>query len=106
MGMAIDPGAFRAAMARFPGAVTIITARHGSERRGITATAVCSVTADPPIVWLCVLLAIPGFAGWGAAPFVHRLFFRRKSERLAPLMDLKYDELYSVCEKGNRLMNS
>jgi flavin reductase (DIM6/NTAB) family NADH-FMN oxidoreductase RutF len=35
---------FRAAMARFPGAVTIVTARHGAERRGITATAVCSVT--------------------------------------------------------------
>ena len=54
MGMAIDPGAFRAAMARFPGAVTIITARHGSERRGITATAVCSVTADPPSLLVCV----------------------------------------------------
>lgn len=54
MGMEVEPGAFRAAMARFPGAVTIITARHGTERRGITATAVCSVTADPPSLLVCV----------------------------------------------------
>jgi flavin reductase (DIM6/NTAB) family NADH-FMN oxidoreductase RutF len=54
----VDPGLFRAAMARFPGAVTIITARHGpehgKERRGITATAVCSVSTDPPSLLACV----------------------------------------------------
>lgn len=46
---------FRAAMARFPGAVTLVTARTAEgERRGITATAVCSVTADPPSVLVCL----------------------------------------------------
>ena len=54
MGMAIDVASFRAAMARFPGAVTIVTARAGDERRGITATAVCSVTADPPSLLVCL----------------------------------------------------
>ena len=54
MGMGIDHATFRAAMARFPGAVTIITARHGTERRGITATAVCSVSAEPPSLLVCV----------------------------------------------------
>ena len=54
MGMGIDHATFRAAMARFPGAVTIITARHGDERRGITATAVCSVSAEPPSLLVCV----------------------------------------------------
>lgn len=52
--MALDPQAFRAAMARFPGAVTIVTALQGNERRGITATAVCSVTADPPSLLVCL----------------------------------------------------
>lgn len=51
---ALDAAAFRAAMARFPGAVTIVTALHGAERRGITATAVCSVTADPPSLLVCL----------------------------------------------------
>ncbi len=42
-------------MARFPGAVTVVTARTSEgERRGITATAVCSVTADPPSVLVCL----------------------------------------------------
>lgn len=52
---AIPRDQFRAAMARFPGAVTIVTARTArGERRGITATAVCSVTADPPSVLVCL----------------------------------------------------
>lgn len=54
---AIDTQSFRAAMARFPGAVTIVTARAGAgpdTRRGITATAVCSVTADPPSLLVCL----------------------------------------------------
>lgn len=53
----IDTQSFRAAMARFPGAVTIVTARAGSgpaARRDITATAVCSVTADPPSLFVCL----------------------------------------------------
>lgn len=42
-------------MARFPGAVTLVTARTDSgDRRGITATAVCSVAADPPSVLVCL----------------------------------------------------
>ncbi len=50
----IDAASFRAAMARFPGAVTIVTALAGTQRRGITATAVCSVTADPPSLLVCL----------------------------------------------------
>ncbi|KAF0173250.1 MAG: nitrilotriacetate monooxygenase component B protein [Rhodobacteraceae bacterium] len=50
----IDAADFRTAMARFPGAVTIVTALSGTERRGITATAVCSVTADPPSLLVCL----------------------------------------------------
>ncbi len=50
----IEASAFRAAMARFPGAVTIVTTGQGGGRRGITATAVCSVTADPPSLLVCL----------------------------------------------------
>lgn len=62
--MAVDPASFRAAMARFPGAVTIITTRAGDGGwRGITATAVCSVTADPPSLLVCVNRATGTCAG-------------------------------------------
>lgn len=54
MSICVDPDSFRSAMARFPGAVTVITALDGAERRGITATAVCSVSVEPPSLLACV----------------------------------------------------
>jgi flavin reductase (DIM6/NTAB) family NADH-FMN oxidoreductase RutF len=54
MGVPVDADSFRAAMARFPGAVTIVTTAGGGERRGVTATAVCSVSADPPSLLVCL----------------------------------------------------
>ncbi len=54
MSMAISPDVFRDAMSRFPGVVTLVTTCDGDERRGITATAVCSVTADPPSLLVCL----------------------------------------------------
>lgn len=54
MGMGISADIFREAMSRFPGVVTLVTTREGAERRGITATAVCSVTAEPPSLLVCL----------------------------------------------------
>lgn len=45
---------FRAGMGRLAGAVTIITAGHGATARGLTATAVCSVSIGPPTLLVCV----------------------------------------------------
>jgi flavin reductase (DIM6/NTAB) family NADH-FMN oxidoreductase RutF len=41
-------------MRRVPAAVTILTAQFEREANGLTATAVCSVTADPPQILACV----------------------------------------------------
>lgn len=54
MAAPVDPASFRAAMARFPGAVTVVTTGQGAGRRGITATAVCSVTTEPPSLLVCL----------------------------------------------------
>lgn len=54
MSAPVDANSFRNAMARFPGAVTVVTSLAKGERRGITATAVCSVTADPPSLLVCL----------------------------------------------------
>lgn len=45
---------FLEAMALLTGAVTIITAGTGDDRRGLTATAVCSLSADPATILVCV----------------------------------------------------
>jgi flavin reductase (DIM6/NTAB) family NADH-FMN oxidoreductase RutF len=39
---------FRSAMRRLAGGVTLVTAGQGESRRGLTATAVCSLSMDPP----------------------------------------------------------
>ena len=45
---------FRAAMRNLAGAVNIITSKHGEQLAGMTATAVCSVCADPPTLLVCI----------------------------------------------------
>jgi flavin reductase len=45
---------FKLGMRLLAGAVNIITSAHGGRRYGMTATAVCSVTADPPTVLVCI----------------------------------------------------
>jgi flavin reductase (DIM6/NTAB) family NADH-FMN oxidoreductase RutF len=45
---------FRKAMRRLTSAVTVITTAHDERRYGMTATAVTSVSADPPSLLICV----------------------------------------------------
>lgn len=45
---------FKQAMRAFAGAVTLITSSHAGHRYGMTATAVCSVSADPPTLLVCI----------------------------------------------------
>lgn len=45
---------FRNAMRLFVGGVTLLTTAEGSARRGLTATAVCSLSTRPPRLLACV----------------------------------------------------
>jgi flavin reductase (DIM6/NTAB) family NADH-FMN oxidoreductase RutF len=45
---------FKSAMRQVASPVAIITTAHGKQRAGLTATAVCSATADPPTILVCV----------------------------------------------------
>jgi flavin reductase ActVB len=50
-----EPSMFRDAMARFPSGVVITTARdENGEAHGFTASSFCSVSADPPLVLVCL----------------------------------------------------
>lgn len=68
------------------------------------AGSVFAVTAAVPIIWLTVLLGIPGFVLWGAAYFGYREARRRRTEKVTPLIDAKYDEACAVCEKAQQLL--
>lgn len=50
----IDQDLFRSAMRELPGSVTIVAAGEGAERRGLTATAICSLSVDPPSLIACI----------------------------------------------------
>jgi flavin reductase (DIM6/NTAB) family NADH-FMN oxidoreductase RutF len=50
----VDAGQFKIGMLTLAGAVNIITSMHSGHRYGMTATAVCSATAEPPTVLVCI----------------------------------------------------
>lgn len=64
-----------------------------------------AVTAQPPHVILCIMLAIPGFAGWILPYFLYRRIVGKQTDKLTPLIEKKYDEIDGICEKGNKLLN-
>jgi flavin reductase len=53
-GKPVDAEQFKTGMRSLAGAVNIITSAHGGHRYGMTATAVCSLTADPPTLLVCI----------------------------------------------------
>lgn len=63
-----------------------------------------AVTAQPPHYILCILLAIPGFLGWIFPYFLYKKITGKQTEKITPLIEAKYDEIYTICEKGNKLL--
>lgn len=53
-GAGIDPELFRRVMRNVPSAVAIVTYGEGARRFGLTATAICSVSAEPAQLLVCV----------------------------------------------------
>ena len=52
--MAVDPDLFRGTLSTWASGVTVVTCRHGNDVRGMTASAFCSVSLDPPLILVCV----------------------------------------------------
>ena len=76
---------------------------------GITGTAfmagsVFAVTHEPPVIWLCILLAIPAFAGWIAPYFLYRAVMAGRTAKIQPMIEEKQEEIYTLCEKGHQLL--
>ncbi|MCM1087629.1 MAG: hypothetical protein NC419_05690 [Muribaculaceae bacterium] len=68
------------------------------------AGSVFAVTAQPPYYILCIVLAIPGFLGWILPYFLYKKVVGKQAEKMTPLIEAKYDEIYGICEKGNKLL--
>ncbi|HEX6942003.1 MAG TPA: flavin reductase family protein [Gemmatimonadaceae bacterium] len=50
----IDPDTFRAVLGRFASGVTVLTTRRGNTDVGMTVSAFCSLSLQPPLVLACV----------------------------------------------------
>ena len=68
------------------------------------AGATFAAVAQPPHIVLSIILALPGFAGWLFPPFLHKKILRKQTEKVTPLIEEKYDEIYEICEKGSKLL--
>ena len=85
------------------------TARFVSFAVGIIGTAFLAgatfaVTAAQPRILLCIILAVPGFAGWILPHFLYRHIEKKKTAAIEPLIDKKYDEIDELMKKGHALL--
>ncbi|MGI8842713.1 MAG: flavin reductase family protein [Gemmatimonadaceae bacterium] len=52
--MSVDQATFRSVLGRFASGVTVVTVRNGDTDHGMTASAFCSLSLDPPLVLVCI----------------------------------------------------
>lgn len=57
--LVVDSSLYRDAMSRYAGHVQIVTTAHEGEKRGVTITAACSVSDNPPMLLACVNASNP-----------------------------------------------
>ncbi len=84
---------------------TIYSLMVGIAGTAFMAGSVFAVTAEPPGIILCILLALPGFAGWILPSYLYKKLVREREVTIAPLIEEKKDEIYEICEKGSKLLH-
>lgn len=83
---------------------TIAALSAGTIGTAFMAGSVFAIVAPQPHILLCIVLAIPAFAGWAAPYFLYRSLKAKKTQEVTPYIEKKYDELYALCEKGHALL--
>ena len=67
------------------------------------AGSVFAITHKPPVIWLCVLLAVPAFIGWILPIFVYKALAKKQTQKVQPIIEAKQNEIYEICQKGHTL---
>ena len=86
---------------KVPQALAIATGILGTV---FMAGSVFAVTAAPPLIFLCILLAIPGFAGWILPYFLYQSLVAKRKVIVHPLIEQKLDEIYGLCKNGRGIL--
>ena len=67
------------------------------------AGSIFAITASQPLIWLTIVLGIPGIFLWFAAYPISIFIKKKRAQQIYPLIEDKYDEAYQVCEKAQKL---
>jgi hypothetical protein len=70
------------------------------------AGSVFAITSDRPRILLSIILSIPAFIGWLLPIFVYKELVGKRAKKIEPLIEEKYEEIYRICEKGNKLLSN
>lgn len=81
--MTPDSDLFKRGMRRLASGVSIVTTAEGGERHGMAATSVCSVSAEPPTLLVCVNRTATTHAVIGRAGFFCVNFLAENDDELA-----------------------
>lgn len=68
------------------------------------AGATFAITHEPPMILLCILLAVPGFIGWILPYFLYRRITVKQAKKVQSMIEAKQDEIYEIYEKGHSLL--
>ena len=83
---------------------TMIAIIIGVVGTAFMAGSVFAISHEPPMIVLCILLAIPAFIGWVLPYFVYKWIKNEKAQQINPLIEKKWDEIHEICEKGHTLL--
>lgn len=100
-GCIAEIGALERAKTSLPAVWALTVALAGTVFMALSTFAVVGAQPNYP---LSVLLAVPGFLGWGTPLFLYRALVRRRTQKLTPLIEAQYDTICQLCEKGTRLL--
>jgi flavin reductase (DIM6/NTAB) family NADH-FMN oxidoreductase RutF len=109
--MAIDPDTFRAVLGRFASGVTIVTARDNDGRdRGMTCSAFCSVSLEPPLILACIDRQADMYGLLGTTDYFGVSILEEKQEalsrRFSELPSGRFDGIgYTRAESGVILLD-
>lgn len=70
----------------------------------ILACAVFAVTSTPPKYMICALLGTPGILLCILAILVRKPLVRYRTNKVAPILEARYEKLYEICDKAKKLL--
>jgi len=68
------------------------------------AGSVFAISAPTPNIPLCIIFGLPGLIISIFPYFIFKSMTLKRTQKIEPLIDAKYDEIYEVCEKANSLL--